>query len=322
MGFGAEIAAVVQHQAFDWLDAPVERVGAKFAPLPFAPVMEEYVVPHARRRARGDQRARSGAMATEVKLPRLGQGMESGTIVKWLKSEGDQVEKGEPLYELDTDKVTQEVEAEAPASCSRSPSPRARSTSARRSPSSASRARTPRRGSERRAQPRSTTSRRKDRRPAREAERERGREASASEQIAEVRAPATATAPAAGSRRRRWRAGSPASAGSTSRSLAAPAPRGASSPRTSSAPRPRTCRAARRRRRPAGEVEVDPAHVSPQDDRPPPDRGLAGAGVPDRDVGRHDASAGAARAACVERRRRARPSRRSPTSSRRPAPPR
>jgi pyruvate dehydrogenase E2 component (dihydrolipoamide acetyltransferase) len=52
-------------------------------------------------------------MATEIKLPRLGQGMESGTIVKWLKSEGDKVEKGEPLYELDTDKVTQEVEADA-----------------------------------------------------------------------------------------------------------------------------------------------------------------------------------------------------------------
>ena len=52
-------------------------------------------------------------MASEVKLPRLGQGMEAGTIVKWLKSEGDPVEKGEPLYELDTDKVTQEVEAEA-----------------------------------------------------------------------------------------------------------------------------------------------------------------------------------------------------------------
>jgi len=39
--------------------------------------------------------------------------MESGTIVKWLKSEGDSVAKGEPLYELDTDKVTQEVEADA-----------------------------------------------------------------------------------------------------------------------------------------------------------------------------------------------------------------
>ena len=47
MGFGAEVAALVQHEAFDYLDAPVERIGAKFAPVPFAPVMEEYVVPHA-----------------------------------------------------------------------------------------------------------------------------------------------------------------------------------------------------------------------------------------------------------------------------------
>jgi acetoin:2,6-dichlorophenolindophenol oxidoreductase subunit beta len=46
MGFGAEVAAVVQYEAFDWLDAPIERVGAKFTPIPFAPVMEEYVVPH------------------------------------------------------------------------------------------------------------------------------------------------------------------------------------------------------------------------------------------------------------------------------------
>ncbi|MCY7303971.1 MAG: 2-oxo acid dehydrogenase subunit E2 [Thermoleophilia bacterium] len=51
-------------------------------------------------------------MATEVKLPRLGQGMESGTIVRWLKAEGDAVKANEPLYELDTDKVTQEVESE------------------------------------------------------------------------------------------------------------------------------------------------------------------------------------------------------------------
>ena len=46
MGFGAEVAAVVQYQAFDWLDAPIERVGSKFTPLPFAPVMEEWVIPH------------------------------------------------------------------------------------------------------------------------------------------------------------------------------------------------------------------------------------------------------------------------------------
>jgi pyruvate/2-oxoglutarate/acetoin dehydrogenase E1 component len=46
-GFGSELAAVIQHGAFDWLDAPIERVGAKFAPLAFAPGMEQWVVPHA-----------------------------------------------------------------------------------------------------------------------------------------------------------------------------------------------------------------------------------------------------------------------------------
>src|ERR671924_1532184 len=51
-------------------------------------------------------------MSSQVTLPRLGQGMESGTIVRWLKSEGEKVEKGDPLYELDTEKVTQEVEAD------------------------------------------------------------------------------------------------------------------------------------------------------------------------------------------------------------------
>jgi pyruvate dehydrogenase E2 component (dihydrolipoamide acetyltransferase) len=51
-------------------------------------------------------------MAEQVKLPRLGQGMEAGTVVKWLKSEGEQVAKGDPLFEIDTDKVTQEVESD------------------------------------------------------------------------------------------------------------------------------------------------------------------------------------------------------------------
>jgi pyruvate dehydrogenase E2 component (dihydrolipoamide acetyltransferase) len=51
-------------------------------------------------------------VANEVKLPRLGQGMEAGTVTRWLKSEGDQVAKGEPLFEVDTDKVTQEVESD------------------------------------------------------------------------------------------------------------------------------------------------------------------------------------------------------------------
>ena len=74
MGFGAEIAAVVGEQAFDWLDAPVERVGAKFAPLPFAPVMEEYVVPHAGRRARGDQADGRAWLARSSSAARAGHG--------------------------------------------------------------------------------------------------------------------------------------------------------------------------------------------------------------------------------------------------------
>jgi acetoin:2,6-dichlorophenolindophenol oxidoreductase subunit beta len=44
-GFGAEIAAQVQAAAFDHLDAPVERVGAPFAPIPFSPPLEDAYLP-------------------------------------------------------------------------------------------------------------------------------------------------------------------------------------------------------------------------------------------------------------------------------------
>ncbi|MHB0913209.1 MAG: dihydrolipoamide acetyltransferase family protein [Armatimonadota bacterium] len=50
-------------------------------------------------------------MATKVILPILGQTMEEGTISKWLKSEGEAVSKGEPIFEVMTDKVNMEVEA-------------------------------------------------------------------------------------------------------------------------------------------------------------------------------------------------------------------
>jgi pyruvate dehydrogenase E2 component (dihydrolipoamide acetyltransferase) len=53
-------------------------------------------------------------MATNVILPALGMSQETGKIVHWLKAEGEQVTKGEPLVEIETDKAT--VEIEAPAS--------------------------------------------------------------------------------------------------------------------------------------------------------------------------------------------------------------
>jgi pyruvate dehydrogenase E1 component beta subunit len=44
-GFGAEIAAQVQAEAFDYLDAPIERVGAPFAPIPLSPPLEDAYLP-------------------------------------------------------------------------------------------------------------------------------------------------------------------------------------------------------------------------------------------------------------------------------------
>ena len=52
-------------------------------------------------------------MAQAIIMPKAGMAMEEGTILKWLKAEGDQVEQGEPLLEILTDKVNMEVEAQA-----------------------------------------------------------------------------------------------------------------------------------------------------------------------------------------------------------------
>src|SRR6266849_5474592 len=52
-------------------------------------------------------------MATDVILPALGMSQDTGKIIQWLKSEGEQVVKGEPLVEIETDKATVEIEAPA-----------------------------------------------------------------------------------------------------------------------------------------------------------------------------------------------------------------
>jgi pyruvate dehydrogenase E1 component beta subunit len=52
-GIGAEIAAQIQEEAFDFLDAPVGRVAAPFSPVPFSPVLEQLYVPDAVRIAEG-----------------------------------------------------------------------------------------------------------------------------------------------------------------------------------------------------------------------------------------------------------------------------
>jgi pyruvate dehydrogenase E1 component beta subunit len=59
-GWGAEVAATVQEEAFDALDAPIRRVGARNVPDPFSPPLEEAVMPDADRIAREVRRCLAG----------------------------------------------------------------------------------------------------------------------------------------------------------------------------------------------------------------------------------------------------------------------
>ncbi len=52
-------------------------------------------------------------MVTKFVMPKLGMTMEEGTIIKWLKHEGDEVKRGEEIVEIETDKVTMKLEAPA-----------------------------------------------------------------------------------------------------------------------------------------------------------------------------------------------------------------
>ncbi|MDB2399152.1 biotin/lipoyl-binding protein, partial [Planktomarina sp.] len=50
-------------------------------------------------------------MALEILMPALSPTMEEGTLAKWLVAEGDRVQSGDPLAEIETDKATMEFEA-------------------------------------------------------------------------------------------------------------------------------------------------------------------------------------------------------------------
>ncbi len=52
-------------------------------------------------------------MATEVIMPKVDMVMETGTFVEWLKKEGEHVNKGDPLFVIETDKAA--IEMESPA---------------------------------------------------------------------------------------------------------------------------------------------------------------------------------------------------------------
>ena len=117
-GFGAEVAAEIQEALFDVLEAPVLRVGARHAHIPFAPALERAVVPaaeeivEAARQVSARPRRPEGIMKHPVIVPSLGL-VESVTVTAWTRASGDPVSKGETIVTIETEKS--EVEIESPA---------------------------------------------------------------------------------------------------------------------------------------------------------------------------------------------------------------
>jgi len=52
-------------------------------------------------------------MAVEILLPKIGFSMNEGQIAEWLAADGDEINEGQPLFSLEADKSTNEVEAPA-----------------------------------------------------------------------------------------------------------------------------------------------------------------------------------------------------------------
>ena len=116
-GVGANIAALIQEQAFDHLDAPIQRVTGADVPMPYAKRLEQAAIPHAEHvvsaalATLGGSAARRGT--EDIVMPRLSDSMEEGTILRWMKSPGDEVSLGEELVEIETDKANMVYEAPA-----------------------------------------------------------------------------------------------------------------------------------------------------------------------------------------------------------------
>ena len=58
-------------------------------------------------------------MTYEVLMPKLDIAMEQGIIVKWFKKEGETIKKGEPLFEVSTEKVATEIQSEVSGTVSK-----------------------------------------------------------------------------------------------------------------------------------------------------------------------------------------------------------
>ena len=92
LGFGAEIAARCMEEAFDYLDAPVERVAVQGRPDPVHADGDRRRLPGRRRRRRGGGAPRR---VTAVTVPQLSISMEDAKVSRWLVEDGAEVAAGQ-----------------------------------------------------------------------------------------------------------------------------------------------------------------------------------------------------------------------------------
>ena len=114
-GIGAEIAAQVGDRGFDDLDAPIRRLNGRLRRHPTARRWKPRLSP-TRFHCAGNSRPRGRVRKRPPWRPRsrfraLGWNMEEGHFVGWLKRDGEQIVPGEPLFSLEGDKATQDVES-------------------------------------------------------------------------------------------------------------------------------------------------------------------------------------------------------------------
>ena len=112
-GVGANLATLITEQAFDYLDAPVQRVTG--ADVPHAVLEAAGAGGDPARGARGEGGAGGAGgidLMAEIVMPRLSDSMEEGTILQWLKQVGDEVAVGDELVEIETDKANMAYESD------------------------------------------------------------------------------------------------------------------------------------------------------------------------------------------------------------------
>ena len=88
--------------------APAPQAAAPKPSQPSAPAPQPAAPPASEPTSQAD-----GGAATEVVMPQMGESIFEGTITKWLKKQGEQVRRDEPLFEISTDKVDAEIPAPA-----------------------------------------------------------------------------------------------------------------------------------------------------------------------------------------------------------------